>query len=189
MEVDVVSLENSIKRDEENQIGEDENEKSIPSAPEQIAQNITSSELAVAESLNVDNDKTEYVSKIRTRRQRKVLSADGLNYREGKKLVKNITSSGESDESENDSEFTRATHNVLERKRRNDLKLKFQKLRDCVPELKDNERAPKVSILRKSWEFISRIKQDELKLVTELEKQKRINAMLLRKLLALNQAN
>ena len=90
-----------------------------------------------------DDEKTDFVGKIRTRRHRKVLSSDGLNYREGKRVVKNISSSGESDESENDSEFTRATHNVLERKRRNDLKLKFQKLRDCVPELKDNERAPK----------------------------------------------
>ena len=159
--------------------------------PSETSLNEPSSELSSVEDKQdfPDNEKSDFVAKMRTRRHRKALSSEGLHCREGRKVAKAISSSGESDESENDSEFTRATHNVLERKRRNDLKLKFQKLRDCVPELKDNERAPKVSILRKSWEYISHIKQEEIKLVAELEKQKKINATLLRKLLALNQAN
>lgn len=192
VEVDVVTIENSSKReqDEPDEIIEAESEKSCATIDDEPATSQPCSEISSLEDQDPDDDeKTDLVGKIRTRRHRKVLSTDGLNNREGRKLVKNISSSGESDESENDSEFTRATHNVLERKRRNDLKLKFQKLRDCVPELKDNDRAPKVSILRKSWEFISHIKQEEIKLVAELEKQKKINAMLLRKLLAMNQTN
>lgn len=170
---------------------EAESEKNCVTASDETTSSEPTSEISSIEEQqdDPDDEKADFVGKIRTRRHRKVLSSDGLNYREGRKVVKNVSSSGESDESENDSEFTRATHNVLERKRRNDLKLKFQKLRDCVPDLKDNERAPKVSILRKSWEFISHIKQEEIKLLAELEKQKKINAALLRKLLALNQTN
>lgn len=193
VEVDVVTIENSSKREQEEtqELIEPENEKSCATIDEPQTSQACSEILGLEEQQEADDDdeKTNFVGKIRTRRHRKVLSSDGLNYRDGKKLVKNMSSSGESDESENDSEFTRATHNVLERKRRNDLKMKFQKLRDCVPELKDNDRAPKVSILRKSWEYISQIKQEEIKLLAELEKQKKINAVLLRKLLAMNQAN
>lgn len=192
VEVDVVTIENSSKREQEtDEIIEAESEKSCAIIDEPTTSQACSEILSLEDQQEPDDDdeKTDFVGKIRTRRHRKVLSSDGLNYREGRKLVKNTSSSGESDESENDSEFTRATHNVLERKRRNDLKMKFQKLRDCVPELKDNDRAPKVSILRKSWEYISQIKQEEIKLLAELEKQKKINAVLLRKLLAMNQTN
>lgn len=191
VEVDVVTIENSSKREQEEtgEIMEAESEKSCATIDEPATSQACLEISSLDQEDHDDDEKTEFVGKIRTRRHRKVLSTDALNYREGRKLVKNISSSGESDESENDSEFTRATHNVLERKRRNDLKMKFQKLRDCIPELKDNDRAPKVSILRKSWEFISHIKQEEIKLLAELEKQKKINAMLLRKLLALNQTN
>lgn len=193
VEVDVVTIENS-KREQKAEIMETEEEKTCETSPSETSID----EAPCTETSSVeykqdfpDNEKSDFVTKMRTRRHRKavVLSSEGLNNRDGKKVVKNISSSGESDESENDSEFTRATHNVLERKRRNDLKLKFQKLRDCVPELKDNERAPKVSILRKSWEYISHIKQEEIKLLAELEKQKKMNAVLLRKLLALNQTS
>ena len=191
VEVDVVTIENCKREQETEELVEDESEKSCITTAEDSTSSEPSSDMSSVDEQQdfPDDEKTDFVGKIRTRRHRKVLSSDGLNYREGKRVVKNISSSGESDESENDSEFTRATHNVLERKRRNDLKLKFQKLRDCVPELKDNERAPKVSILRKSWEYISHIKQEEIKLLAEKEKQKKINAALLRKLLALNQTN
>ena len=191
VEVDVVTIENSKREQQTEESMEPESEENCVTTIAECATSASSSEASGVEDKQdfPDDDKSEFVGKIRPRRHRKVLSSDGVNYREGRKVVKNTSSSGESDESENDSEFTRATHNVLERKRRNDLKLKFQKLRDCVPELKDNERAPKVSILRKSWEYISHIKQEEIKLLAELEKQKKINASLLRKLLALNQAN
>lgn len=52
-----------------------------------------------------EDEKIEYVGKIRICWYRKVLFSDGLNYCEGKKFVKNISSFGESDEFENDSEF------------------------------------------------------------------------------------
>lgn len=60
---------------------------------------------------------------------------------------------------ESDDEQRRASHNVLERKRRNDLKYSFQLLRVEVPELEDNQRAPKVVILRKAAEHIRHMQQ------------------------------
>ncbi|XP_046864001.1 myc proto-oncogene protein-like isoform X2 [Xenia sp. Carnegie-2017] len=77
----------------------------------------------------------------RTRKFRRALSRGAL---------ENMAVEEPTDDSE-DSETTRATHNVLERKRREELKEKFQKLRDSLPELQDNDRAPKVLILKKSW--------------------------------------
>uniref|UniRef100_A0A8C9MZE8 BHLH domain-containing protein n=1 Tax=Serinus canaria TaxID=9135 RepID=A0A8C9MZE8_SERCA len=55
-----------------------------------------------------------------------------------------------SDSEENDK---RRTHNVLERQRRNELKLSFFALRDEIPEVANNEKAPKVVILKKATEY------------------------------------
>lgn len=81
----------------------------------------------------------------------------------------------ENDDSE-DSEMSRATHNVLERQRREDLKCRFQLLRDSIPELEDNERAPKVLILKKASDYVHQLTLEEQRLLAdkELEKQRRI---------------
>eukprot|EP01031_Cornospumella_fuschlensis_P009502 gene9502-11662_t len=47
----------------------------------------------------------------------------------------------------------RRTHNVLERQRRNELKMSFVALRDKVPAVADNDKAAKVVILKKATEF------------------------------------
>lgn len=56
-----------------------------------------------------------------------------------------------------DSEMKRNMHNVLERRRRDELKDSFNDLRYVVPELADNERAPKVVILEKATEYIGQL--------------------------------
>lgn len=81
----------------------------------------------------------------------------------------------------------RATHNVLERKRRNDLKTSFHILREEVPEIKDNERAPKVTILRKAKDCVDKLKKDETRLLAELAKERRRNEELLDRFYALGQ--
>ncbi|XP_051234147.1 transcriptional regulator Myc-1 [Dicentrarchus labrax] len=70
----------------------------------------------------------------------------------------------------------RWTHNVLERQRRNELKMSFLALRDEVPAVADNEKAAKVVILKKATEFIAEIREDERRLLTtkdELRKRSR----------------
>uniref|UniRef100_A0A663N8U0 BHLH domain-containing protein n=1 Tax=Athene cunicularia TaxID=194338 RepID=A0A663N8U0_ATHCN len=63
----------------------------------------------------------------------------------------------------------RRTHNVLERQRRNELKLSFFALRDQIPEVANNEKAPKVVILKKATEYVLSIQSDEHRLIAEKE--------------------
>ncbi|XP_048760098.1 transcriptional regulator Myc-A-like isoform X2 [Ostrea edulis] len=79
------------------------------------------------------------------------------------------SSSRNSSDSEDYPEGKRTQHNVLERKRRNDLKFSFFSLRDSVPELIKQERAPKVQILKKASEYIRKLSSDERKLESERE--------------------
>ncbi|XP_030074977.1 myc proto-oncogene protein [Microcaecilia unicolor] len=80
------------------------------------------------------------------------------------------TSPRTSDSEENDK---RRTHNVLERQRRNELKLSFFALRDQIPEVANNEKAPKVVILKKATEYILSIQADEHRLIAEREQLRR----------------
>ncbi|XP_075681846.1 myc proto-oncogene protein [Rhinoderma darwinii] len=74
-----------------------------------------------------------------------------------------------SDSEENDK---RRTHNVLERQRRNELKLSFFALRDQIPEVANNEKAPKVVILKKATEYVISMQEDERRLIRETEQLK-----------------
>ncbi|MEQ2216238.1 hypothetical protein XENOCAPTIV_012950 [Xenoophorus captivus] len=62
----------------------------------------------------------------------------------------------------------RRTHNVLERQRRNELKLSFFALRDEIPEVANNEKAAKVVILKKATECIYSMQSDEQRLLFHL---------------------
>lgn len=86
------------------------------------------------------------------------------------------------DAAESDEEQKRASHNILERKRRNDLKTSFQTLRSHIPELEDNQRAPKVTILRKATEFIDEITVRNDDLQRQFDQEKRREAQLLQRL-------
>ncbi|XP_075993625.1 transcriptional regulator Myc-1-like isoform X2 [Genypterus blacodes] len=62
-------------------------------------------------------------------------------------------------------EDKRRTHNVLERQRRNELKLSFLSLRDEVPAVAKNNKAAKVVILKKATECIVGMQAEEQTLV------------------------
>ncbi|NXL14828.1 MYC protein, partial [Setophaga kirtlandii] len=87
--------------------------------------------------------------------------------------------SGLSDSEENDK---RRTHNVLERQRRNELKLSFFALRDEIPEVANNEKAPKVVILKKATEYVLSIQSEEHRLIAEKEQLRRRREQLKHKL-------
>jgi len=76
----------------------------------------------------------------------------------------------------------RASHNVLERKRRNDLKSSFNTLREHVPDLENNEKAPKVMILQKAACYIKEIRDLDSKLTEEMFEEQRKQELLLHKL-------
>lgn len=98
------------------------------------------------------------------------------------KRLRRLSSAGGEDVTESDDEQRRASHNILERKRRNDLKYSFQLLREQVPELEENQRAPKVIILRKAAEFIRHIREREERLNQEYAREKKREAKLLQRL-------
>ncbi|XP_034428584.1 transcriptional regulator Myc-A isoform X3 [Hippoglossus hippoglossus] len=76
----------------------------------------------------------------------------------------------------------RRTHNVLERQRRNELKLSFFALRDEIPEVANNEKAAKVVILKKATECIYSMQTDEQRLLTLKEQLRRKSELLKQRL-------
>lgn len=85
------------------------------------------------------------------------------------------TSPRTSDSEDNDK---RKTHNVLERQRRNELKLSFFALRDEIPEVANNEKAAKVMILKKAAECIHSMQADERRLLSMKEQLRRKSELL-----------
>ena len=67
-----------------------------------------------------------------------------------------------------DEETRRASHNISERKRRNDLKSSFDILRMCIPDLENNVKASKILILREAVEYIKFLQSSEHKYNTDL---------------------
>ena len=90
--------------------------------------------------------------------------------------------SNATDGTESDDEQRRASHNVLERKRRNDLKYSFQVLRGQIPDLEENQRAPKVTILRRATDFIKQMQERENRLEAEWQREKKRKARLMERL-------
>ena len=88
-----------------------------------------------------------------------------------KKRSKRSSRGGSHDSNESDEEARRASHNVLERKRRNDLKNSFDILRMRIPDLEENQRAPKVVILRKAVDYIGQLKVNQKRMDDEYNRQ------------------
>lgn len=84
--------------------------------------------------------------------------------------------------SDSEGEVTRISHNDLERKRRNELRNRFNSLRESIPSLNKNEKAAKITILRKASELIPVLQKEERKLLTEKEYQRRKHSELLKRL-------
>lgn len=62
----------------------------------------------------------------------------------------------------------RAMHNVLERKRREDLRASYRALRSSIPELASNERASASVILHAASAYIAKLKQEDAYIVAQL---------------------
>jgi len=77
-----------------------------------------------------------------------------------------------------DPELRRHTHNVLERKRRNDLKNSYQLLREQLPTLEDNGRAPTGQILLHAVEYITSLNDRQRALAQQLAAARREGARL-----------
>ena len=101
--------------------------------------------------------------------------------------VENFRKVDDTEKNGGETELSRATHNVLERQRRNDLKMRFHILRDNLPDLMNNEKAPKIQILKKAYEFTQELKAQEQRLLADKELERQRKFILLRRLHALRQ--
>lgn len=77
-----------------------------------------------------------------------------------------------------DPDDKRFTHNVLERKRRNELKYSYSFLREQIPDLHDNEKAATGLILNRACEYIAELKDLESRLLHNLQMAKAENMRL-----------
>jgi len=75
-------------------------------------------------------------------------------------------------------ESRRRIHNVLERKRRNDLKFSYQELRESIPELETADRAPTGQILAKAVDFIAHLQSEEQRMAAAIAAMKAENERL-----------
>lgn len=71
--------------------------------------------------------------------------------------------------SDSEDPVRRKEHNSMERKRRDDLRLAFQTLREQVPDLSDNPKAPKVAILKRAAVFANQLSSNEQRLQRALQ--------------------
>jgi hypothetical protein len=77
-----------------------------------------------------------------------------------------------------DPEDKRNIHNVLERKRRNELKHCYHELRINVPGICDDDRTPTGHILQQATEYIHQLNAEEAELLAALEVERQRNAEL-----------
>lgn len=100
-------------------------------------------------------------------------------HKKARKLMSHnsLLSSQNSSDSE-DFEGKRSAHNVMERQRRNDLKNSLHILRDSLPSLETQERAPKVVILAHATQYMHELHNADLKLSAELRHVKSKNVQL-----------
>lgn len=101
------------------------------------------------------------------------------------KKLRSRKNNSESSEQENEDGNSRISHNDLERKRRNDLRNRFQCLRKTIPSLEESQRAAKITILRRATELIPLLQKEEEKLLAVKEDEKKRNAVLLNTLMKL----
>lgn len=72
---------------------------------------------------------------------------------------------------------------MLERKRREDLKVSYQELRSFVPDVMHNDRAPTGQILGKAVDYIHALRAEEHELMQKLAAMRQENERLRNRLL------
>ncbi|KAM8976654.1 protein L-Myc isoform 2-T2 [Pelodytes ibericus] len=92
------------------------------------------------------------------------------------------SSSLPSGSSDNEDITKRKNHNYMERKRRNDLRSRFQALREFVPGLAKSSKPSKVVVLGKATEFLQRLVTEEQELLKEKLKLRARHKQLKRRL-------
>ena len=144
----------------------------------------------------IDEDEIDVVSVTGDKTEKKTTSLKSDTTREEggalnvpPRKLRSRKNNSESSEQENEDGNARISHNDLERKRRNDLRYRFQCLRKCIPSLEESERAAKITILRRASELIPSLQKEEERLLALKDDEKKRNAALLNTLMKLTKNN
>ncbi|XP_022243516.1 transcriptional regulator Myc-like isoform X1 [Limulus polyphemus] len=156
-EIDVVTVENLPIKCKNKGKQRKEPTKHVCSASEVLSYSVQNGKLVARKAIkrlvlsNSNSDSCFIVGCIqpsKIRRSKKKFEEDQIN----KLRTRGSCSSRSSSDSE-DPIRIRKEHNSMERKRRDDLRFAFQTLRENVPELKNNPKAPKVMILKRATTY------------------------------------
>ena len=136
------------------------------------------------------DEEIDVVGLVDKTQEGKSTGSEGSSYTKKKankppRKLRSKRSNGEISEQESEGESARASHNDLERKRRNDLRNRFQCLRKSIPSLEESARAAKITILRRASELIPALQEEEERLIAIKETEKKKNAELLSTLMRL----
>ena len=134
----------------------------------------------------------EVVTHIATKQQIEIQIFSSKRNRSSTKSSQNkqidTTSSDElSSDSSSPRPVNRVSHNNLERRRRDELKRKFDDLRQCIPDIYTNGKTAKVVILKKAKDLIYNLELQERNLLVEKQLAQSINLILSKKLTVLSQ--
>ena len=86
---------------------------------------------------------------------------------------------------ENNDEILRF-RNKLERRRRNEMNFKYDKLRQIIPAIEKGQKVAKIVVLRSAVEYIKELQRQDRLLTKQKNLEKRLNAELLKKLVKIN---
>ncbi|XP_053361510.1 transcriptional regulator Myc-B [Clarias gariepinus] len=166
---DSESDDDEVEEDDEE---EDEEEIDVVTVDKRKSAKKCDSSPVVLKRCHVTSQQHNYAAQPCTRTEQPAVKRLRFDNGSGSRAHRHISASRKctspkaSDSEDNDK---RRTHNVLERQRRNELKLSFFALRDEVPAVANNEKAAKVVILKKATEFIEGLQTEERKLLHSKE--------------------
>ncbi|XP_013791876.1 transcriptional regulator Myc-B-like [Limulus polyphemus] len=179
-EIDVVTVDNSLSscRKKGNRSFKESNENTC-FTPKVLSYSVQNGKLVAQKTLKrlVSSDSSSDIGKRKIRRTENK-KFDGIYSKSRSSRSWGSRSSSDSD----DPIRIRKEHNNMERKRRDDLRFAFQTLRENVPDIMENSKAPKVMILKKATTYLQQLTNAGLLLERSLKAESRKKLELQRKL-------
>ncbi|XP_076341111.1 transcriptional regulator Myc-like [Tachypleus tridentatus] len=178
-EIDVVTVDNSLSSCGKKHNRTKECDVSRCFKPKVLSYSVQNGKLVARKTLKrlLSSDSNSDIGKRKIRRTENK-KFDGTYCKSRSSRSWSSRSSSESD----DPIRIRKEHNNMERKRRDDLRFAFQTLRENVPDIMDNSKAPKVMILKKATTYLQQLTNTGLLLERSLKAESRKKSELQRKL-------
>ncbi|XP_027025310.1 transcriptional regulator Myc-B [Tachysurus fulvidraco] len=180
------SSSSDSESDDDEEDDEDEEEIDVVTVEKRKSAKKCESSPVVLKRCHVTSQQHNYAAQPCTRTEQPAVKRLRFDHGGGARTHRQTRKCASPKASDSEDNDKRRTHNVLERQRRNELKLSFFALRDEVPAVANNEKAAKVVILKKATEFIVGLQTEERKLLHSKEQLRKKCEHLKRRLEALS---